>query len=133
VEWSPGGNPRQTNFKFQTEYLWREEDGEFTADLNSVNGPAVTDAYRATHSGWYAQAVYQFMPQWRVGLRYDQLRAQEIAAGANSALFDTQGHTPRRASVMLDWSRSEFSRLRLQVSTTARSRMPTARCSCNTS
>ena len=114
-KWSPGGNPRQTNFKFQAEYLWRDEDGDFTADVNSVNGPAVTDAYRATHSGWYAQAVYQFMPQWRAGLRYDQLRAQEIAAGANSALFDTQGHTPRRASVMLDWSRSEFSRLRLQL------------------
>jgi len=115
-KWSPGGNPRQTNFKFQTEYLWRDEDGDFTADVNSVNGPAVTDAYRATHSGWYAQAVYQFMPQWRVGLRYDQLRAQEIVAGVNSALFETQGHTPRRASLMLDWSRSEFSRLRLQVS-----------------
>ncbi len=114
-KWSPDGNPRQTNFKFQTEYLWRDEDGDFTADLNSVNGPAVTDAYRATHSGWYAQAVYQFMPQWRAGLRYDQLRAQQIAAGVNSALFDTQGHTPWRASMMLDWSRSEFSRLRLQV------------------
>jgi hypothetical protein len=115
-KWSPGGNPRQANFKFQTEYLWRDEDGDFTADANSVNGPAVTDAYHAIHSGWYAQAVYQFMPQWRVGLRYDQLRAQEIAAGANSALFDTQGHIPRRASMMLDWSHSEFSRLRLQVS-----------------
>jgi hypothetical protein len=113
-KWSPGGNPRQTNFKFQAEYLWREEDGVFTAD---VNGTApVADSYRATHSGWYAQAIYQFMPQWRAGLRYDQLRAQEIAAGANSALFDTQGHTPRRASLMLDWSRSEFSRLRLQLS-----------------
>ncbi|HJX19163.1 MAG TPA: hypothetical protein VJ437_13360 [Acidiferrobacterales bacterium] len=115
-KWSPGGNPRQTNLKLQAEYLWRDEDGEFTADVNSVNGPAVTDAYRATHSGWYAQAVYQFMPQWRAGLRYDQLRAQEIAAGANAALFDTQGHVPRRASLMIDWSRSEFSRLRLQVS-----------------
>ncbi len=112
-KWSPGGNPRQTNFKFQAEYLWRDEDGVFTADVNGV--APVADSYRATHSGWYAQAVYQFMPQWRVGLRYDQLRAQEIVAGANSALFDTQGHTPRRASLMLDWSRSEFSRLRLQV------------------
>jgi len=115
-KWSPGGNPRQTNLKLQAEYLWRDEDGELTADVNSVNGPAVTDTYRATHSGWYAQAVYQFMPQWRVGLRYDQLRAQEIAAGANATQFDTQGHTPRRASVMFDWSHSEFSRLRLQYS-----------------
>ncbi|MEK7759254.1 MAG: hypothetical protein AAB304_06595, partial [Pseudomonadota bacterium] len=66
--------------------------------------------------GWYVQTVYQFMPQWRAGLRYDHLRAGDIQAGANAALFDTQGHTPRRASVMLDWSRSEFSRVRLQVS-----------------
>ena len=115
-KWSPDGNPRQTNFKFQAEFLWRDEDGDFTSDVNSVNGPAVTDTYRATHSGWYAQAIYQFMPQWRAGLRYDQLRAQEIVAGVNAVLFDTGGHTPRRASMMLDWSRSEFSRLRLQLS-----------------
>jgi len=112
-KWSPDGNPRQTNLKLQAEYLWREEDGIFTADVNSA---AVADGYRATHSGWYAQAVYQFMPQWRVGLRYDQLHPGDIQAGANAALFDTYGHTPRRASVMLDWSRSEFSRVRLQLS-----------------
>jgi hypothetical protein len=113
-KWAPNGNPRERNFKFQAEYLWRDEDGMFTADVNGVLGPAVTDAYRATHSGWYAQSVYQFMPQWRVGLRYDQVRVHDLAAGANAALFDTRGHTPRRATAMLDWSHSEFSRLRLQ-------------------
>jgi len=113
-KWSPNGNPRQQNFKFQSEYLWREEHGDFTADVNSVNGPAVSDAYRATHSGWYVQAVWQFMPQWRIGARYDQVRTDALQAGANAALFDTLGLTPRRASVMIDWSHSEFSRVRLQ-------------------
>lgn len=113
-KWSPHGNSRQQSVKFQTEYLWRQEDGNFTADVNSVNGPAVTDTYRATHSGWYMQAVWQFMPRWRVGARYDQVRANNIQAGANAALFDTFGHTPRRASAMLDWSHSEFSRVRVQ-------------------
>lgn len=114
-KWSPQGNPKQTNLKFQAEYLWRHEDGEFTADLNGVLGAPVTDRYTATQSGWYLQTVYQFKPQWRVGLRYDQLDSRDISAGVNAALFDTFGHTPRRASVMLDWSHSEFSRLRLQV------------------
>jgi hypothetical protein len=113
-KWAPNGNPKQRHFKFQAEYLWREEDGDFTADVNGVNGPAVADVYRAEQSGWYVQGVYQFMPQWRVGLRYDQLRSHEIEAGANAALFDTRAHTPRRASVMLDWSHSEFSRVRVQ-------------------
>lgn len=113
-KWSPQGNPKQTNFKFQAEYLWRREDGDFTANVNAVLGLPVTDRYAATQSGWYLQAVYQFMPQWRAGLRYDQLRTQDISAGVNAALFDTLGQTPRRVSVMLDWSHSEFSRLRLQ-------------------
>jgi len=114
-KWAPQGNAKERNFKLQAEYLWREEHGLFTADVNGVNGAPVTDALQSTQSGWYVQGVYQFMPQWRAGLRYDQLRSHDLAAGANAALFDAQGHVPRRASVMLDWSRSEFSRLRLQV------------------
>jgi hypothetical protein len=80
-----------------------------------VNDPAaVTDAYNARQSGWYAQAVYRFVPRWRAGVRYDQVDTHELSAGANAALFDTGGWTPRRASLMLDWSHSEFSRVRLQ-------------------
>ena len=115
-KWSPHGNATQTNLKFQAEVLWRNEDGRFTADVNAIRGPAVSDAYRATQSGWYVQTVYQFAPQWRAGLRYDQLRTHDSAAGVNAVLFDTLGHTPRRASLMFDWSHSEFSRVRLQLS-----------------
>lgn len=110
-KWAPQGNPKQTHFKFQAEYLWRAEDGAFTSDV--INSP-VTDAYRARQSGWYAQAVYQFVPRWRAGVRYDQVDTGELSAGANSAWFDTGGWTPRRASAMVDWSHSEFSRVRLQ-------------------
>lgn len=55
-----------------------------------------------TESGWYAQAVYQPIPRWRFGTRMESL-ALDAA-------------DPRRYSVMLDWSNSEFSRLRLQFS-----------------
>ena len=113
-KWSPNGNPKERNFKLQGEYLWRDERGRFTADVDSVNAPAVTDNFAATQSGWYAQAVWKFMPSWRIGVRHDELRTHALAAGANAALFDAQGYIPRRTSWMLDWSRSEFSRVRLQ-------------------
>jgi len=51
--------------------------------------------------GWYAQAIYQPFARWRFGARADAL--------------DTDGDDPRRLSVMLDWSNSEFSRLRMQI------------------
>jgi len=113
-KWAPQGNSRERHFKLQAEYLWRDEDGVFTADVNGINGAPVSDVYQSTQSGWYVQSVYQFMPMWRVGVRYDQLRSHEVSAGANAARFDTLGHAPRRASLMFDWSHSEFSRLRLQ-------------------
>ena len=114
-KWSPNGNQKERNFKLQGEYLWRDESGSFTADLNSVNAPALTDAFTATQSGWYLQAVWQFMPHWRIGLRHDQLRTHALDAGANGAVFAGTEYTPHRTSAMLDWSRSEFSRVRLQV------------------
>ena len=81
-KWAPDGNWKQENFIFQAEYL--------------ENRDAVTE------SGWYAQAIYQPIPRWRVGTRMESL--------------DLDADDPRRYSVMLDWSNSEFSRLRLQFS-----------------
>ena len=71
-KWAPNGNSGQRNFKLQGEYFSSEE------------------------SGWYLQGVWQFLPQWRVGLRHDTVEAAD------------------RDSLMLDWSPSEYSRLRLQ-------------------
>ena len=65
-------------------------------------------------SGWYAQAVYQFMPEWRVGLRYDRLDPGRRDYGVNNANIAREDHNPHRTTVMADWSPSEFSRLRLQ-------------------
>ncbi|MBI5462589.1 MAG: hypothetical protein HY941_10440 [Gammaproteobacteria bacterium] len=102
-KWAPHGNTKITNFKLQTEYLQRSEDGLF----NGLD-------YNADQDGWYAQTIYQFMPRWRVGLRYDRLHADGPGAAFAGTVLDTLGHTPRRNSLMLDYSNSEFSRLRLQ-------------------
>ena len=66
-------------------------------------------------SGWYVQGVYQFMPRWRVGLRTEQLDAGTPDYGINAALFTGDDYRPRKNSLMLDFSPSEFSRVRLQL------------------
>lgn len=112
-KWSPNGNATQTNFKLQGEYFRRKEKGLATYDMEGST-PS-TDDYRSTQSGWYVQGIYQFMPRWRVGLRWDQLDSGTVNAGANTALVEAASR-PKRATAMVDWSLSEFSRIRVQVS-----------------
>jgi len=107
-KWAPEGNNYDRNFKLQAEYLLRNDDGEFTPAGGSAT-PLNSDA-----SGWYLQGVYQFVHGWRVGLRHDRLCADDPGAAFAGTVLDTQGHTPSRNSIMLDYAGSEFSRLRLQ-------------------
>src|SRR5438477_730750 len=113
LKWAPGGNPTVTNFKLQGEYFRRKESGEL--DFNNV---AFGD-YSSRQSGWYLQGIYQFMPQWRVGYRYDQLSHGTVSNGlgltaADSPLLLTD-YNPKRNTLMVDWSPTEFSRIRLQL------------------
>lgn len=107
-KWAPNGNPYTHNFKLQGEYLQRRDEGVFTP------AGAAAANYSARPSGWYLQGVYQFMPRWRVGLRHDELRADNPGAAFAGTVLDPQGHTPKRDSAMIDFANSEFSRLRLQ-------------------
>lgn len=124
LKWSPNGNSTNTNFKLQGEYFRRNEDGNLT--YNSANAPGATlttqtGTLRSAQSGWYAQGVYQFMPRWRVGYRYDRLNSGTVKLGLmDSAPFTAadfpiyDAYNPTRNSLMFDFSPSEFSRLRLQ-------------------
>ncbi|HET9462520.1 MAG TPA: TonB-dependent receptor [Thiobacillus sp.] len=110
-KWAPNGNATQRNFKFAAEYFQRRESGALNGD---ISGP-----YSADQSGLYAQGVDQFMPHWRVGYRYDQLFRGDVVfdgADAGATLASLADYDPRRHSLMLDYSPSEFSRLRLQYS-----------------
>ena len=108
-KWAPEGNPARRNFKLQGEYLWRKEHGSL---LTSASG--VEDGYRSRQSGWYLQGVYQFMPYWRVGLRGDRLDSGTVDYASNNAFLARTDFNPSRLSLMLDYSPSEFSRIRLQ-------------------
>ena len=96
----------------------RTEDGDLSY---TALAPTLADSYRASQSGWYVQGVYQFLPRWRVGARYDSLdsgtpRIGLIESGAlgwdDFPLLAPA--TPSRTTLMLDWNLSEFSRLRTQ-------------------
>jgi hypothetical protein len=122
LKWAPNGNPTDTNLKLQGEYLRRTESGSLAYDTQSASLGTLVDGYRSKQSGWYAQAVYQFMPMWRVGYRHDRLSSGTTSIGlvSSGALTAADfpilgGYNPRRSTWMVDWSPSEFSRVRLQL------------------
>lgn len=120
-KWAPSGNPRETNFKLQFEYFTRSEEAELEYTDAVDAGSA---EYEGDQSGFYVQAVYQFMPRWRVGLRYDQLTSDNALSNADPAGLSADelgeetelvtDHEPQRSTLMIDFSPSEFSRVRLQ-------------------
>ncbi len=116
-KWAPEGNPKYQNFKLVGEWFTARRDGTLTFDQSGALGlgPAA-ESFHLHQSGWYVQGVYQFHPEWRVGLRYDQLDEGTWDAGpiATSNGVVKPDFTPRRYSAMVDWNPSEFSRLRLQ-------------------
>jgi len=103
-KWAPGGNFVDRYLKLQGEFFLRQEQGVFNASPH----------FAGTQTGFYAQGVYQFMPQWRVGLRYDQVHASSLGPGFAGTALDNLGSTPRRYSAMIDYTTSEFGRFRLQ-------------------
>jgi hypothetical protein len=123
-KWAQDGNPALRNVVLNAEYFHRDEDGalDFT-DAADPTRDSSTD-YDGTQKGFYAQAVFQFMPRWRVGARYDRLQADNTLANATfgpGASGDEFAHfeendTAQRVSAMVDFSNSEFSRLRMQYS-----------------
>ncbi len=122
LKWAPNNNPTYTNLKLQGEYFRRSENGGLTYDTRAASLGTQTGSYRSRQSGWYAQAVYQFIPEWRVGYRYDRLNAGTTSIGlVNTGALTAAdfpilgGYSPKRNTLMVDWSSSEFSRVRLQL------------------
>ena len=113
-KYAPNGNTANRYVKLQGEYFQRKETGDLTYDTATAN---TTDSFNVTQSGWYVQSVAQFMPRWRAGLRYDQLDSGAANIGAANAanVISSYGYTPKRTTVMVDYSPSEFTRVRVQL------------------
>lgn len=108
-KWAPGGNPVKRNFRFQSEVFYRSEHGLF-------GDTAPAPVYDGRQYGWYAEGVYQFMPRWKFGLRHAQLYADNHGPAVTpGSILDDRGRNPRRDSLVLSFSNSEFSRVRVQL------------------
>ena len=96
----------------QSEYMYRVMNGtEYTDDYvsNIILSPGVLDKH---NSGFYAQIVTKLDQLWRVGVRCDLLMQNDVS------LAGTNQHMPSnlpRYTVMIEYSPTEFSRLRLQI------------------
>ncbi|MFH1709263.1 MAG: TonB-dependent receptor [Planctomycetota bacterium] len=95
----------------QFEYIYRNEDLEVIRhDLI----PALEGEHTVNkQGGYYLQATYGFAPQWRAGLRYEQ-----VGVVNDITLPDGTHEEPdasSRTSAMVDYSYSEFSRLRFGI------------------
>ena len=100
--WAPTGNPRESELILQGEYFLLKERGLYAIDEGEETHSERLDG---SSSGWYLQAVYKFMPRWRVGVRYARLEPPTSAEIA---------HSPYAIGVMGDWTNSEFGRIRAQ-------------------
>ena len=118
MKWTPASSTRRQAVKLQAEYMHRTEDGALAYD---IAGADLRDSYRSEQDGWYVQGVYQFNPRWRFGVRYDALDAGSthigLVAGGDLLASDFPlllPASPSRITTMIDFSPSEFSRLRAQ-------------------
>lgn len=94
--------------KLQGEHFRRRESGALASDTLSGD-------YASRQSGWYLQGVYRFTPRWRAGYRFDRLDHGTVSDAIAAGPLLTTPHNPTRHSFMVDWSPSEFSRLRFQL------------------
>jgi hypothetical protein len=118
LKWTPASSTRRQAFKLQAEYMRRTEDGSLAYD---VEGAGLSGSYRSEQDGWYLQGVYQFNPRWRFGVRYDELDSGSTRIGLvqGGSLLASDfplllPASPSRITTMIDFSPSEFSRLRAQ-------------------
>lgn len=100
----------QGDFALLGEYFSRRKDLELVAD--GLAPEWVGKRQVDKQDGYCVQATYGFLPRWRGGVRWEQVgltNESELPDGTRLE-FDAS----QRASAMVDFTLSEFSRLRLQ-------------------
>ena len=110
---APTNNQSNQEIIFQGEYFTRSESGNYT-NLTPTPAPAPVSLEDNQSSGWYLQSVYKFTRNWRVGARFSKLTTDDVPLGLDGTQLDANGFDPKSYSAMIDWTNSEFSRIRLQ-------------------
>ncbi len=102
-KWAPGGNPTVKNLTLSSEMFYGHEAGFYDGIGEAQD-----------RWGWYAQAVYQFVPQWSLGLRYSGLSSSDPGPVLSGSLLDDFGHSPSAETALVEYDTSEFGRFRVQ-------------------
>ncbi len=100
------------DFILQGEYARRDRSLDLVA--HELRPDLVGRSLDSAQDGYYLQAVYGVLPRWRVGVRWEQvglINRDDLPTG------DREGHDVSwKASAMVDFTPSEFSRFRIQMS-----------------
>ncbi len=95
---------------FQGEYMYRVMNGtEYTRDTSNV---VLSPSLDKHNSGFYTQVAAKLDQRWEIGVRCDLLMQNDVLLGG------ADQHMPSnlpRYSAMIEYSPTEFSRLRLQL------------------
>ncbi|MCM8814765.1 MAG: SlyX family protein [Candidatus Omnitrophica bacterium] len=103
-KWKPS---RWKSFTLQSEYMWRKQKGKIqdtsTSTINNL---------KRIQDGLYLQTIYQ-TGRWGFGARYDLLEPLNDKYNLDG-VQTSFGDKPWRASAMVEFNPSEFSKIRLQ-------------------
>ncbi|MDH7598265.1 MAG: TonB-dependent receptor [Sedimentisphaerales bacterium] len=102
----------QGDLTIQAEYLYRNKQMRI---VDHLLDPGLVGRYKIDRQdGYYLQATYGLAPRWRCGFRWDQVGLTNTTRIQGS--IEHGFGSSWRISAMCDFSPSEFSRLRFQLS-----------------
>ncbi|WP_333785099.1 hypothetical protein [Thermocrinis sp.] len=94
---------------FQGEYIYRDSEGKyFEYDGNMLT----TEETKKKQGGFYSQLVFRFDKRWRAGVQYNLINKNDVKK--DGVKRDLPKNLPAYYA-MLEYSPTEFSRIRLQV------------------
>jgi hypothetical protein len=95
----------------QGEYLYRDQKGtKYEYDDNTGN--LETDELKKKQGGFYTQLVFKFDRRWRAGVQYNLINKNDVEE--NGVKINLSNNIPAYYA-MLEYSPTEFSRIRFQV------------------
>ena len=97
-KWAPEGNYKYRHLSLSAEYL----------QARNITDNKTIKSIDDKHDGWYLSSVYQFAPQWATGVRYGEFNGLKVEDNHQHK------HSLQETELMLSWSHSHFSTLRLQ-------------------
>lgn len=108
---------------WQNEYIYRKMDGthyEYSKDADGNFTQTTTSSLGRKQAGLYSQLIWKFDNQWRTGFRYDLLDKSSIYMNGIKRYLTSSGQPLDRIlpryTFMVDYSPTEFSRIRFQYS-----------------